>query len=49
MQIFCDLSTSYQDSIDSLNICEDEVLGKGGFGFVCKGEIDGNVRRRKMG
>ena len=30
---------SYSDSMAPLHICEDEVLGKGGFGFVCKGEI----------
>ncbi len=30
---------SYSDSTAPLHICEDEVLGKGGFGFVCKGEI----------
>lgn len=43
---------SYQDSNAPLKICEDEdeVLGKGGFGFVCKGEIQvsstaNNVRK----
>ncbi len=29
---------SYSDDT-SLNICEDEVLGKGGYGIVCKGEL----------
>lgn len=40
-QIFKDLSfdVSHQDSTAPLRICDDEVLGKGGFGFVCKGEI----------
>ncbi len=53
VQIFLDLciDVSYQDSNAPLHICEDEILGKGGFGFVCKGEIQvghttaGNVRR----
>ena len=41
MQVFLDLSSdmSYQDSSTPLHVCEDEVLGKGGFGFVCKGEL----------
>jgi len=41
LQIFLDLCTdmSYQDNSTPLHICEDEVLGKGGFGFVCKGEL----------
>ncbi len=30
---------SYQDNSIPLHVCEDEVLGKGGFGFVCKGEL----------
>lgn len=30
---------SEEDRSAPLRICEDEVLGKGGFGFVCKGEI----------
>ena len=31
--VFC------QENYLPLHICEDKVLGKGGFGFVCKGEI----------
>lgn len=45
MQIFWDLSSDYQDNTAPLLICDDDVLGKGGFGLVCKGEISGNVSR----
>ena len=49
-QIFKDLSSdfSYQDNATPLHIHEDDVLGKGGFGFVCKGEIQiSTVRKYK--
>ena len=53
-QVFWDLTSdiAYQDNSAPLHICEDEVLGKGGFGFVCKGELKltaGNVRERGGG
>ena len=39
-QIFWDLVTLYEDgSAGTLHIIENEFLGKGGFGFVCKGEL----------
>ena len=43
-QIFWDLTSQYKDSSGDLHIFDDEVLGKGGFGFVCKGEIASDVR-----
>ena len=42
LQIFWDLvsnSTYYQDVDVPLEIHEDKVLGKGGYGFVCEGEL----------
>lgn len=41
-QIFWDLaslSTYAQDMMATLDIKQHEVLGKGGYGFVCKGEL----------
>ena len=46
-QIFWDLaslSAYHQDMTSRLDIKEHEVLGKGGFGFVCKGELVSEVR-----
>ena len=42
LQIFWDLANSsmyYQDNSISLKIDDDRVLGKGGYGFVCEGEL----------
>ena len=40
MQTFRDLTTLYEEgSSGNLHIIENEFLGKGGFGFVCKGEL----------
>ena len=39
-QTFWDLTTLYEEgSSGNLHIIENEFLGKGGFGFVCKGEL----------
>ena len=38
-QVFWDLNNSYEDCTVPLRICEEEVLGKGGYGFVCKGQL----------
>ena len=38
-QVFWDLNNSYEDCTVPLKICEEEVLGKGGYGFVCKGQL----------
>ena len=41
-KVFCDLnnaSTYYQDNSIPLKIRGDKMLGKGGFGFVCEGEL----------
>ena len=46
-QIFWDLaslSTYAQDMMATLDIKQHEVLGKGGYGFVCKGELISAVR-----
>ncbi len=43
-QIFWDLMTQYEDSRGQLHIMESEVLGKGGFGFVCRGDLMPEVR-----
>ena len=38
--MFWDLTTLYEEgSSGNLHIIENEFLGKGGFGFVCKGEL----------
>ena len=38
--MFWDLTTLYEEgSSGDLHIIENEFLGKGGFGFVCKGEL----------
>ena len=43
-QIFWDLITQYEEgSSGALQIIENEFLGKGGFGFVCKGELKHEV------
>ena len=40
LQTFWDLTSLYEgESIGNLHIIENEFLGKGGFGFVCKGEL----------
>ena len=40
LQTFWDLTSLYEEgSNGSLHIIENEFLGKGGFGFVCKGEL----------
>ena len=40
LQTFWDLTTLYEEgSSGDLHIIENEFLGKGGFGFVCKGEL----------
>ena len=42
IQIFWDLaslSAYHQDMTSPLEIKENEVLGRGGYGFVCKGEL----------
>ena len=40
LQTFWDLTTLYEEgSSGNLHIIENEFLGKGGFGFVCKGEL----------
>ncbi len=36
--------TQYEDSRGQLHIMESEVLGKGGFGFVCRGDLMPEVR-----
>ena len=35
--------TQYEESSGRLDIIQNEVLGKGGFGFVCKGELTPKV------
>lgn len=43
--MFWDLVTQYEEgSSGVLHIIENEFLGKGGFGFVCKGELKQEVR-----
>lgn len=47
IQIFWDLaslSAYAQDMMATLDIKQHEVLGKGGYGFVCKGELISAVR-----
>ena len=40
LQTFWDLTTLYEEgNSGNLHIIENELLGKGGFGFVCKGEL----------
>jgi hypothetical protein len=40
LQTFWDLTSLYEEgSTGNLHIIENEFLGKGGFGFVCKGEL----------
>ena len=39
LQIFSDLGASLDDDRVPVEISEREVLGKGGFGIVCKGEL----------
>ena len=42
MQMFWDLKKFDEiDTSQKLRILETELLGKGGFGFVCKGELKG--------
>ena len=56
-QVFWDLANdSLEDcpSYNTLRIHENELLGKGGFGFVCKAELvpenpGGQVRERERG
>ena len=39
-QVFWDLITQYEEGSNGvLHIVDNELLGKGGFGFVCKGEL----------
>ena len=48
-QIFWDLVTQYEEGSNGvLQIIENEFLGKGGFGFVCKGELKNEVRCQLM-
>ena len=46
-QVFWDLNNSYEDCTVPLKICEEEVLGKGGYGFVCKGQLVPEVSRSR--
>jgi serine/threonine protein kinase len=48
--VFCDLknsSTYYQDNDVPLKIHSDQVLGKGGYGFVCEGDLSFAPQNKK--
>ena len=50
LQIFSDLANNayFHDKDVSLSIHDDRVLGKGGYGFVCEGELHPSVHVRPM-